>query len=193
MFTNSIPLGRIVALPDKAFCRDFSSGNRVYEVCGSLTSSGATGGGRFSAGGWRGFASNPGYEGLLNAVKTASTQHSGDDRSSRPRIAEAHVTAGDVAVYGHFRYERDADTGRNHSQQAAELSAFKRNVGRNAGACAGVNTEIPETVAVAQHHERFSAEVFEGEGFCGGTRMVCAQCREERLGSDREQLQFLVT
>ena len=100
---------------------------------------------------------------MLHAVETAATQDSGDDGSSGLRIAEAHVAAGDIAVYGHFRNKRDADAGRDHSQQTAELSAFEGNVGRDAGAGAGVNAEIPEAVAVAQHDERFSAEIFERE------------------------------
>src|SRR5580658_10391641 len=147
---------------------------------------------RFSVGGWRGFATDTRYEGLLHGVKTASTQHRGDDGSSSLKITEAHVAAGDVAVDSHFRDERDADTGRDHPEETAELSAFKHNVGRNAGACAGGNTQIPETMAVAQHNERFSAEVFEGQRFCGGKRMIYAQCRKKRLGSDGEQLQILV-
>src|SRR5271163_998896 len=155
-------------------------------------SSGATCIRLFSAGGWRGFASDTGNESLLNAIKTASMQHSGDDGSRSLNITEAHVAAGDVAVNRHFWNERDADTGRNHSQQTAELPAFKYNVRRDACARAGVNTQITETVAVAQHHERFSAQVFEGERFCSGARMIFAQCRIERLGSDGEQLQVLV-
>src|ERR1700733_9080184 len=142
--------------------------------------------------GWRGCGSDAGYEGLLNAVETASAQDSGDDRSPSLRITEAHVAAGDVAVDSHFGDERDADTGRDHSQKAAELSAFKRDVGRDASACAGVNTEIAETVAVAQHDERLSAKVFEGERFCGGARMVSAQCGKKRLGANGEQLEVLV-
>src|SRR5580704_12575916 len=145
-----------------------------------------------SASSWRGCGSDTGYEGLLHAVKTASAQDSGDDRSPRLRVTEAHVAAGHVAVNSHCRDERDADTGRDHSQQAAELSAFKRDVGRDARACAGVNTKIAETVAVAQHHERFSAEVFEGERFCGGAGMVPAQGGKERLGANGEQLEILV-
>jgi hypothetical protein len=91
------------------------SGIRVDLACGLLTLSGAIRGRRFSAGSWRGFASNTGYEGVLNAVKTAATQNRGDDGSSSLNITEAHVPAGDIAVNSHFRDERDADTGRNHS------------------------------------------------------------------------------
>src|SRR5271167_3501855 len=80
-------------------------------------SSGATCVRLFSGGGWRGFASDTGNESLLNAIKTASMQHSGDDGSRSLNITEAHVAAGDVAVNRHFWNERDADTGRNHSQQ----------------------------------------------------------------------------
>jgi hypothetical protein len=131
-------------------------------------------------------------EGLLDAIETAATENCGDDGARGLRIAEAHVAAGDVAVDGHFGDEGDADTGRNHSQKAAELSAFKSNAGRDAGARAGINTKIPEAVAVAQHDERLAAEIFEGERFCGGARMVFSQRRKQRLGSDAQQLQILV-
>src|ERR1700722_304073 len=113
-----------------------------------------------SARGWRSSALNAIYKGLLNAIKTPPPHHRGNDRSSSLHITQAHVPASDIAINSHFRDERHAHTRRNHSQQTAELPALKYNVGRNARACAGINTQIAKTVAVAQHHERLSAEVF---------------------------------
>src|ERR1700722_20163131 len=144
-----------------------------------------------SARGWRSSALNTIYKGLLNAIKTPPSHHRRNNRTSSLHITQAHVPASDIAINSHLRDERDAHTRRNHSQQTAELSAFKYNVGRNARACARVETQITEAVAVAQHHERLSAEVFQRERFRGGTRMICAQRRKERLGSYREQLQVL--
>jgi hypothetical protein len=47
-------------------------------------------------------------------------------------------------------------------------------------------------VAVAQHDERFSSEIFEGNRFCGGARMVSAHHSEEGLLADRKQFQVFV-
>ena len=102
-------------------------------------------------------------------VETASAQDRGNDSTRSLNVTEPYVTAAQAAVDGHFREERDTDTGRNHSQETAELAAFEGDVRSNAGAGAGPNAEVSETVAVAQHDERFSAEIFEGKRFCGST------------------------
>ena len=128
----------------------------------------------------------------LDAVETASAEHGGHNRARSLSVAEPHVTAAYVAVNRHFRDERDTHTRRNHSQQTAELAAFEGNVRSNAGVHAGSDAEIAETVSVAQHDERFSAEIFKSERFCGRAWIVSFQHREQRLGADGEQLQILV-
>src|SRR5450432_872718 len=143
---------------------------------------------RFSADGSRRSIFHSRHKGSLDAVETAPAQGRGNDSTRSLSITEAYVTAAHVAVDSHFRDERDTDTGRNHPQETAELAAFESNVRSDAGAGAGPNAEVSETVSVTQHNERFSAEIFEGKRFCGGARMVSSHHSEEGLRADRKQL-----
>jgi len=93
------------------------------------------------------------HKSALDAVETTSADHSGNDSARSLSVTQPHVTAANVAVNRHFRNERDADTGRNHSQQTAELAAFESDVRSNAGMRAGPDAEVAETVPVAQHDE----------------------------------------
>jgi hypothetical protein len=149
-------------------------------------------GGPFSAEGFRRYVPNPRHKGLLYAVQTASAQDRGNDSTRSLSVIQGYVTAADVAVDSHFRDKRDTDTGRNHRQEAAELPAFEGNVRSNAGAGAGPNAEVSETVAVAQHDERFSAKIFEDKRFCRCAWMVFSHHSEEGLRADRKQLQVFV-
>ena len=96
-------------------------------------------------------------------VEAAPAQSGGDDGARRARVAETHIAAASVSVYGHFRDERDADTSCDHSKEAAELTALKRDARRDSGAGAGGDAEVAEAVAVAQHDEGLSAEILEGK------------------------------
>src|SRR5580692_3569736 len=149
-------------------------------------------GSRFSAQGFCRSAPNSGHKSLLDPVETAPAQDRGNDSARSLSVTEAHVSAAEVAVDSHFRDERDTDAGRNHAQETAELAAFKGDVRRNPGTGAGPEAEIPETVAVAQHDERFPAEILEGKRFCRSARMVSSQHSEEGLRADRKQFQVFV-
>ena len=109
------------------------------------------------------YVCNSGQKGLLDAVEAASVQNCGDDGAGCAGVAEAHVAAAGVPVYGHFGDERNADASRNHSKEAAELAALERDARRDAGIGAGGDAEVAEAVAVAQHDEGLSAEIFEGK------------------------------
>src|SRR5271170_701433 len=120
-------------------------------------------------------------------------QSGGDDRARCARVTDTHIAASGVPIYGHFRGERDADAGGNHSKETTELAALERDARRDAGMRAGGNAEVPEAVAVAQHNERFAAEILEGKRFSRGAWMIPGQHSEERFGAQGKQLQVFVT
>jgi hypothetical protein len=76
----------------------------------------------------------------LDAIETACGQDSGTNRVRSLSVTDAHVTAANVAVDSHRRYERDTNTGRDHSQSTAELATFEHDVWSNAGVGARSNT-----------------------------------------------------
>ncbi len=59
-------------------------------------------------------------------LKLRPRQNGCDDGARRARVAEPHIAAAGVPVYGHFGDERNADASRDHSQEAAELAALER-------------------------------------------------------------------
>ncbi len=148
-----------------------------------------------------------GEESALDGVEGAAAKDGGDDGAGGLGVTQAEVAAIGVAVIvmsdvamssiagnGHFRNQRDADAGRDHPEKTAELLAFEGDVRSDAavGAGAGADAEVAEAVAVAEHDEGFAAEILEGEGFCGGARVVLGQYGEERLGADGGQFEFFV-
>ena len=109
---------------------------------------------------------------LLDAVEAASTQNSRDHSARRTRVAETHIPATRVPVDGHLGDERDTDTRRNHSKEAAELAALERDARRNTSSCTRCDAEVAEAVAIAQHDEGLSAKIFEGKRFGSGEGMI---------------------
>ena len=120
---------------------------------------------------------------MLDAVEAASTQNSGDDGAGCACVTEAHIAAAGVSIYSHFGDERNADASGNHSKQAAELAALEQDARRDAGMRAGGDAEVPEAVAVAQHDEGFSAEIFERKRFGSGAEMFAARIRPSAAAS----------
>ena len=111
-------------------------------------------------------------------------QDGSDDSARRACVAQAHVETVSVPVDGHFRGERDADTGGDHSKEAAELAALERDARCDAGVGAGGEAEVAEAVAVTQHDEGLSAEIFEGKRFYPGPGMILGQHGEEWFGAE---------
>lgn len=128
----------------------------------------------------------------MNAIETPSTEDGGDDGTCGPRIVETQVSAACVSIDGHFRDERDANSGGNHSEKAAELVALKSDVWCNARLGTGGEAEVAKAVSVAQHDERFASEVLERDGAGSGVGVILRHHGEQRFGADGEQFQIFV-
>ena len=128
----------------------------------------------------------------MDAVEAATADYGGDDGAGGFGVGEADVAAAGVAVDGHFWDQGDADAGGDHAEEAAELAALEGDVGSDAGVSAGAEAEIAEAVAVAEHDERFPAQIFESESRSEGARVVFFQGGEERFGADGEEFEIFV-
>ena len=104
---------------------------------------------------------DPRQKGPLDAVETSAAENGCHNRASGTIVVEAYIATAGGPVYGHLGNERDADTGGNHPQNAAELITLEGYVRRNARVGAGGDAEVAETMPVAQHDKGFSAETLE--------------------------------
>ena len=87
---------------------------------------------------------------LMRAGQGPSTEDDRADGTGRLFIRDMDVTARRFPFDGHFRNDRDAHACTDHTEQTAELSAFKNNLWVKARAVAGGNGSVSEAMPVAQ-------------------------------------------
>ncbi len=106
-------------------------------------------------------------------------------------VRDADEAAGFGFVDGHFGDEGDSHAGTDHGEEAGEMAAFEDDAGVEAGAVAGGDGGVAETVAVAEEEEGIAAEIGELQRGAAGELVSFRQRREETFGKERVGFEFV--
>ena len=130
-------------------------------------------------------------EGAGAAVQGAAAEDYGGYGAFGLGVGDADEAAGFGFVYRHFGDERDAHAGADHGEEAGEVAAFENDARVKAGAAAGGNGGVAETVAVAKEKEWITAEIGELQRWTAGEFVRFWQSGEEAFGKEGMRVEFV--
>jgi hypothetical protein len=85
----------------------------------------------------------------------------GADGSGSVFVVERNESTGGVFIDGHLGNNGDAETGRNHAEDATELAALEHDLGVHASAITSGDGGFAEAVTVAKEEEGIGFEFAE--------------------------------
>ena len=112
----------------------------------------------------------------------AATEEDAADGAKRQFIRDADELAGSGSFDGHLGNNGYAQARADHTDEAAELAAFKRDLRMNAGAGAGRDGCVAEAVAVTKQEKWLRAEILEEDRGPFGQAMMLGDNYEKAFG-----------
>jgi len=106
-------------------------------------------------------------------------------------VGDADEAAGFGFVYSHFGDQGNAHAGADHGEKAGEMAAFEDDARVEAGAVAGGDSGVAETVAVAEKEEGIAAEIGEFQRGATGEFVFFRERGEEAFGEERVGFEFV--
>ena len=119
----------------------------------------------------------------MEAGEGAAAKDDGADGAGGFVVGDAHVAAARIFLDGHFGDDRNAHSGANHAEDAAELATLENDLRIEAGTIARGDGGVAKAVTIAQQQERLLAEILERERTTAGEPQPSLRKRIVRSGS----------
>ena len=123
-------------------------------------------------------------EGVVEAGEGAAAKDDGADGAGGFVVGDAHLAAARIFLDGHFGDDRNAHSGANHAEDAAELATLENDLRIEAGTIARGYRGVAKAVTIAQQQERLLAEILERKRTAAGERVLSWKRGEEAFGEE---------
>jgi len=120
----------------------------------------------------------------VQAGEGAATEEDAANGAERLVIGDADEMAGNGSFDGHLGNDGYAHARANHTDKAAELAAFERDLRMDAGAVAGSDGSVAEAMAVTEEEKWLGTEILEQDRRALGKTMILRNNRKKALGEE---------